>query len=88
MQPLTTNESTQTHSLICHTCNERIPAMLPYTAVNVHINTHTRTHAPTHTQTSADIHSHTQTAMDRGEMWKEWHSFDSNALKTLHTEAA
>lgn len=50
MQPLTTNESTQTHSLICHTCNERIPAMLPYTAVNVHINTHTRAHTHPHTR--------------------------------------
>lgn len=39
-QPLTTNESTQMH-LICHTCNERIPTVLPYTNVNVCINTHT-----------------------------------------------
>lgn len=28
-QPLTTNESSQTHCLIPHTCNERVPAMLP-----------------------------------------------------------
>lgn len=70
-QPLTTNESTQTHNLIRHTCNEHIPAVLPYTNVNVHINTrkHQWTFAPTNKQ-----------QWKKGELHKACHSSDSNAL--------
>lgn len=75
-QPLTTNGSTQTYSLIRHTCNERVPCYAPLRRHTTRINTHT---CCSHTQTTATV---------RGEMHKAWHSYDSNALRRLHTHAA
>lgn len=52
-QPLTTNESTQTQSLIRQKCNGHIPAMSLYTDVNVlpkHAHKHQRSFTPTHKQ--------------------------------------
>lgn len=77
-QPLTTNESTQMHDLICHTCNEHIPAVLPYTNVNLCINT------CKHQWTLSPTHNWQQT---KGGMNNTWYSSDLNALMKWHTRA-